>query len=292
MQSDLIETFLDICETRSFNRTADRLGVTQSTVSGRIKALEKELGRRLFLRSRAGTTLTLEGMRFEPHARSLRVNWSEALRAIRDTGPTATTLRVGIQRDLTSTSIVDWVQEFRQILPGTSLYVEADFSQQMCNDLVRGQLDVCLIYTPFPHPDLHFETVAEVRFRMVSSVTDHLDRVPVESYVLANNSPAFERQHGTLLPRLEAASVKCGQDTLVHALLTAHGGSGYVLEDTADAMVAGGGFHYVKKAPVIPQPVHSAIHLRNRHRSSHRKLIRLLSTHFPGHGIGPVKTTG
>ncbi|MGR3711069.1 MAG: LysR family transcriptional regulator, partial [Alterinioella nitratireducens] len=38
MQIELVETFLDLCDTRSFNRTADRLGVTQSTVSGRIRS--------------------------------------------------------------------------------------------------------------------------------------------------------------------------------------------------------------------------------------------------------------
>ena len=43
MQIDLIETFLDLCETRNFNRTAERLGVTQSTVSGLLKAMEREL---------------------------------------------------------------------------------------------------------------------------------------------------------------------------------------------------------------------------------------------------------
>ncbi len=62
MQIELIETFLDLCDTRSFNRTADRMGVTQSTVSGRIKTLEKTLGHRLFIRSRAGTELTTEGL--------------------------------------------------------------------------------------------------------------------------------------------------------------------------------------------------------------------------------------
>ena len=39
MQIELIDTFLDLCETRSFNRSAERLGITQSTVSGRIRSL-------------------------------------------------------------------------------------------------------------------------------------------------------------------------------------------------------------------------------------------------------------
>ncbi|MGL4281320.1 MAG: LysR family transcriptional regulator, partial [Albidovulum sp.] len=68
MQIELIETFLDLCDTKSFNRTADKLGVTQSTVSGRVRALEATLGRTLFTRSRAGTELTLEGLQFETHA--------------------------------------------------------------------------------------------------------------------------------------------------------------------------------------------------------------------------------
>ena len=71
-------------------------------------------------------------------------------------------------------------------------------------------------------------------------------------------------------------------------MLTALGGSGYVLEDTAADLTATGRFAYVDRAPVIPQPVYSAIHLRNRHRSSYRKLIQLLGAHVPGHrGFDP-----
>ena len=280
MQIELIETFLDLCETRSFNQTAERLDITQSTVSGRVKALEKTLGRRLFLRSRSGTSLTLEGMRFEPHARALRVNWSEALRATRDAGPTATTLRVGIQRDLTGTNIGDWVRSVRDFLPETSLYVESDFSIQMCNDLVQGNLDIAVIYSPKPHPDLHFETLSEVRFRMISDVAEQLQMVPRDSYIMANISPAFARLHDSVHPSLVGAAVSCGQDSLLEALLTSLGGTAYVLEDTAEKLVETGRFSLVKKAPILPQPVYSAIHLRNRHRSSHRRLIQLLAAHF------------
>ncbi|MGB3177153.1 MAG: LysR family transcriptional regulator, partial [Albidovulum sp.] len=82
MQIELIETFLDLCESRSFNKTAERIGVTQSTISGRVKSLEATLGHRLFIRSRAGTQLTTEGLRFAPHARSLLHGWTEARHAI------------------------------------------------------------------------------------------------------------------------------------------------------------------------------------------------------------------
>ena len=61
MNRQLLLTYMDVLETRNFNRTAERLGIMQSTVSARIAALEKSVGRRLFTRSRAGTDLTTAG---------------------------------------------------------------------------------------------------------------------------------------------------------------------------------------------------------------------------------------
>ena len=38
MTPELLDTFLDLVETRSFHRSAERLGLTQSTVSARVQA--------------------------------------------------------------------------------------------------------------------------------------------------------------------------------------------------------------------------------------------------------------
>jgi DNA-binding transcriptional LysR family regulator len=100
MNIEQIETFLDLCDTRSFNKTADRLGVTQSTISGRVRALENALSCRLLERSRAGTDLTTEGLRFEPHARAMRLAWRDGLQDARGAGSAARTARIGIQHDL------------------------------------------------------------------------------------------------------------------------------------------------------------------------------------------------
>ena len=64
MNIDLARTFLEIAETGNFNKAAERLDVTQSTVSMRIKALEDEIGRPLFTRSKTGTELTPAGHQF------------------------------------------------------------------------------------------------------------------------------------------------------------------------------------------------------------------------------------
>jgi DNA-binding transcriptional LysR family regulator len=282
MQIELIDTFLDLCDTRSFNKTADRLGVTQSTVSGRVQAIEAILDRTLFTRSRAGTELTLEGLKFEPHARRLRHSWTEAVRATRTAGTAAMTLRIGMQHDLTGNMIGGWVRDFRAALPDTAFYIEADYSPAMSSDLLIGALDFAMMYSARMHPDIHYETLGEITYRMVSTETDRLSSVRPESYILTNFSPAFGFAHADLHPHLTIATVSSGQSTAVAGLMTSLGGSAYVIAEMAQEMAAAGQCRIVADAPAIPQTVYAGVHLRNRHRPMHRRLLQLLRKQFGG----------
>jgi len=280
MNFEQIETFLDLCETRSFNRTANRLGVTQSTISGRVQALETALGCKLLARSRAGTALTTEGLRFEPHARALRNGWTAAGQAVRGAGTAAMTMRIGIQHDLLGDQVAAWVKVVQGAVPDMALYVEADYSAQMCADLRDGQLDLAIHYTPKPHPDLYFETLGAVSYVMVSTETDDLGAVRPDSYILPNYASAFSATHAALLPMLSVGAVSSGQNAVIRALLTALGGSSYVLRQTALELERIGAARRVVRAPRIDQPVYGAVHLRNRHRGAHRRILKALKAHL------------
>jgi LysR family transcriptional regulator, flagellar master operon regulator len=280
MQIDLLDTFLDLAETRSFHRTAERLRITQSTVSARVAALEQAVGQRLFDRSRAGTDLTPEGKRFEPHARALRHEWNEARRRIQIPQGAAQLLRLGIQNDLAAVYLGDWMASFRAALPETAFYIEPDYSNQMCADLLTGILDFAVMFSPKPHPDLHFESVGEVTYRMISTEARLLEEVQPDRFVFAHFSPAFEEMHRQLTPDLAASPVSVGQSGAVVSLLTALGGSGYALEKTAEALVVEGSFMHVSNAPELRQPVFAAIHIRHRTQALHRKLTQLVARHL------------
>ncbi|SRR6056297_89170 len=280
MNIEQIETFLDLCDTRSFNRTAERLGVTQSTVSGRLRALETALNCRLLERSRAGTALTTEGLRFEPHARAMRLAWRAGLQDAQGAGSAARTARIGIQHDLLGDSVAEWVRVLQGALPQTALYVEADYSAQMCSDVANGALDLAIFYTPKPQPDLHFETLGEIAYVMVSTEAERLSEVRADSYILANYAPAFSVAHAALLPALSVGAVSGGQNAVVRGLLTAFGGSAYVLLQTAMELGRAGLARRVSGAPVIAQPVYACVHLRNRHRGPYRQALKALRAHL------------
>lgn len=75
------ETFLDVCETRNFTRTAERLNITQPAVSQHIAWLERELGTRLFERRGRSLELTAAG---ELAKRTLRAQRNEERNLLRE----------------------------------------------------------------------------------------------------------------------------------------------------------------------------------------------------------------
>lgn len=280
MHSELIDTFLDLVETRSFHRSADRLGVTQSTISARVVALEDSLGARLFTRSRAGTNLTTEGLKFEAHARALRHAWTEAQRAVTGQGTKALTLRIGIQHDLATGArgqqIGGWIAAFRRAFPECGFYIEPDYSAQMCADIARGSLDFAVIYTPHPGPDLHLASLGEVRYHLISSAGQRRADLAADQYIRAAYSPAFDAIHGAILPEMAGAALASGQNAAMMGLLTAMGGAGFVLHDSAEALVETGRFAFVADVPAITQPVFGVTHLRHRTSGMHKRLAQIV----------------
>jgi LysR family transcriptional regulator, flagellar master operon regulator len=278
MQIELIDTFLDLVETRSFNRTAERLGITQSSVSGRVQALEAATGVRLFNRSRAGTDLSAEGVRFEPHARTLRHEWRETLRQVQ--GGDHPTIRLGVQNDLAAAHIGELLAGLRKGMPQARFYVEPDYSNQMSMDILSGNLDFALLYSPKPHPDLHFGSIGNITYQMVSTDTALRAEVVPDRYIATHFSAAFDVAHRQLVPELTLAPLSLGQSATVESLLQTMGGTAYVLSDAAERLLATGRFMAVTDAPEINQPVFAAMHLRNRISKTHRRMTRIASRVF------------
>ena len=72
---------ITISETGSFNRAADRLYLSQPSLTNAVKELEKEIGVTIFNRGGKGVTLTAEGLRFLPYARQVYSQYQNLLDA-------------------------------------------------------------------------------------------------------------------------------------------------------------------------------------------------------------------
>ncbi len=68
MDFDHLRTFLEVSRNRSFSKAAEKLGLTQPSISAQIRSLETTIGHRLFDRGGGKVILTAAGRVFEPYA--------------------------------------------------------------------------------------------------------------------------------------------------------------------------------------------------------------------------------
>src|SRR3546814_1073625 len=76
-----IANFVTVLEQGSFMRAALFLGITQPALSKSVRRLEEETGLTLIARNSRPIQLTSQGLAFLEHARRLRVDYAEAMRA-------------------------------------------------------------------------------------------------------------------------------------------------------------------------------------------------------------------
>ncbi|MGH1466518.1 MAG: LysR family transcriptional regulator [Cognatishimia sp.] len=266
MDIKLITTFLDIFESRNFNRTADRLDITQSSVSGRIRALETAVGAQLFERGRAGAAPTAAGIRFEPHARMLLATWDHACR---ETGASVNRdrlLRLAGQFSLMRPVLVIWVTRIRTQEPRAAIDLQADYSLQIIRDLSVGAIDIGVLYSPQYLPDLDIKQVGKEDFVMVSTDGDTLSSVPKERYINTHYTSYFRQRHRELLPEYSDCPLSVSFEGLAVEFLQRTGGSTFVPMRAFDDLKATiDGLRIVKDAPMIQHPIYAATHMRRRH---------------------------
>ncbi|MFK5041533.1 LysR family transcriptional regulator, partial [Glaesserella parasuis] len=75
MDLQSLKLFLDITQTRSFIRTAEKNYMSASTLSRHIQRMEQEIGQPLFLRDNRQVILTEAGERFSHFAEQTWAEW-------------------------------------------------------------------------------------------------------------------------------------------------------------------------------------------------------------------------
>lgn len=287
MNLDLLDTFLDLIETRNFNRTAERLGTTQSTVSARIRSLEHAVGARLFERGRGGAAPTSSGLRFEQHAHALKAAWHQARRDAGALEKYGGSLRVSAQFSLMRTLLLDWTGALYSSRERLALHIEADYSTQIVADLANGDIDIGVLFAPKYLPDLRIEELGTERFVMVSTDAGTLSEVAPERYIHTGYTSYFDRAHAELLPHLARPPLTVGYEELAVAFLQRHGGTTYLPAHLQRQLARSGmAIRLVTNAPEIMQPVYVAIQRRRSHEAPIKRALdslkQVAAQHFGG----------
>ena len=256
MNIEHMRTFLEVAATANFNRAAERLNVSQSTVSARIRALEEQLDRRLLVRARSGAELTAAGRQFQRHALTAVRAWQQARQQIALPEGLRTALGIGIQVNLWERLIPAWLGWMRAQAADVALRVEADYSDSLARQLVDGLLDVGVMYVPRTTPGLVIEPLLDERLILVATEPRTVRAGSLEDYVLVHWGDDFQAAHARAFPEMLAPTIAVGLGAIGLRTILDHGGSGYFLESTVRHLIARRRLHRVADAPVFRRPAY------------------------------------
>ena len=139
--------FLAVADTRSFTRAADRLHVTQPTLSHQVKQLEQMVGTVLFDRSTKEVELTDAGRLFKPYCeRVLKEIESSALAISELEGLMRGTLRMAVFHSFSHSMLPPIMSEFALRYPGVHVITRLVPRMDMERELINAELDMAVAY--------------------------------------------------------------------------------------------------------------------------------------------------
>lgn len=259
MDTELARTFLTIVAAGNFVGAAQRLHVTQSTVSARVQTLEEQLGCVLFVRNKAGAALTLAGRQFQRHASALVRTVEQARQDVGIPQSASGTLVVGGRIGLWEAFLLNWLPRMQQRHPQVSVRAESALEPELMQGIIEGRIDIGVMYTPQSRPGLTVEQLFEERLVMVSTRVSTRARgkpEPQPGYVYVDWGPEFYARHSVFFPDFAGplTTTNIGWLGLQHIL--SNGGSGYFPLRIVRPHLKDGRLHAVKNAPEFSMPAY------------------------------------
>ena len=162
--------FLAVAEGGSFSRAADRLGISQPSVSQQMRDLEAGLRVSLFQRRGKRILLTSTGLIFQEHARAILRQLESCLQELAtEPGQLRGALHVGIVPILNVALMPDLLGLFAAQHPGIGLTVEEISSTEIETALEEGRMDVGLGFLTRHSPNLRYERLCTDEFALIVS---------------------------------------------------------------------------------------------------------------------------
>lgn len=255
MDINLARTFLEIVATGSFLHAAERLHVTQTAVSARVRTLESLLGRALFIRNKSGASLTPAGEQFYRYAQSLVQMWERARHQVAVPPGRRALVTVGGELSLWDPLLLDWLVWMRRAAPQLALRAEVGLPENLVSQVADGTLDIGVVYAPQQKPGLKIELLIEEKLVLVT--TSRGGRVQRGDYVFVDWGPEFTAQHNLSFPELSNAGTFVGLGPLGLRYILEAGGSGYFRLHTVQPYLEQGRLRLVAGAAAIAYPAYA-----------------------------------
>lgn len=168
MDFDQLETFLEVSRQKSFSRAAEKLHVTQPSISAQIRSLETHLGHRLLDRGGGKVTLTAAGRVFEPFAEDClsRLKNVALMLADMERLPRGS-LTVSANESTALYVLPLFFGKFKKQYPRVALNIIRAERSKTLELVLNREVEFGVVSLPVKDPRLHVEVIHEDRLVLV-----------------------------------------------------------------------------------------------------------------------------
>lgn len=165
-----LRTFVTVAEEGNFTRAGKRVHATQPAVSAHIKALEEELGVKLFYRTTRGVELTPEGSELvEDAIQVLAAAENMQARAVTLQGQVAGKIALGLCTDTEFLRVSELLTRVGEKFPKLNLMLMQWASGLILSEIRNKKLDAGFVFSGNPYNDLTSVKLAELDYYIVGT---------------------------------------------------------------------------------------------------------------------------
>lgn len=144
-----------VAETQNISRAAERLGITQPSLSASIKRLETQLDCLLLIREKRGVRLTKEGSKLVQNSKSLLNQWEDISHSIHESQNTISgTYSLGCHVSVSLYTLKYFIPQLFNKHPNLNINLIHNHSGLITERVINGEIDLGLVVNPVSHPDL------------------------------------------------------------------------------------------------------------------------------------------
>ena len=217
-----LRTFECIVRLGSFHAAARELGLTQPSVSQRVRELETALNTPLFIRRGPRVSLTAEGHALIDHARRLLDDATSIIARFRDRDPLRGVLRLGLNESFALVCLPELLQKLMAQHPELKTAIHVGDTAEVSRLLNDRKLDVAIVSQPDLESHVQVQPIGINRFAWFVGHGFVLPRRTLSPTELASFhlaiSPQSARLHATAMTWFARAGVKPARVSLCNNL--------------------------------------------------------------------------
>lgn len=257
-----IEYFVGVVETGSFSLAAEEFYISQSSLSKQIIALEKELGIKLFDRSKRKIALTEVGKILHRHAKALKENHRSMLMDLEEYKKKTPSLVIASIPVTAQYGITSYVAQFKKAYPQINFTLEERQASTVIPALSQHKYDLAFVrdYNIDSNVLSSFPVVTDKLIVAVSCDHRFAKRTSISLTELSNeNFIMFNK--GTLIHELSMNACRSAgfEPRVFFATLRAAGIIGMVSSNSGVALIMEKVLNYYHRSDVVAIPLDQII---------------------------------